>query len=580
MGRVRVGSRSSRADGWCPPSPKEGLEELGLPPLQDNKNKKKRKIPGSRLAAGVKNVVKGVVGAVVTYTLVKRPGRKSIVLKPPEDSSSSSAAEDAPETLLVVLCGGKVAPEHYVDVCKEVQKHSKTKLWVVIPKFFKDLSFEKSARVMYERAIEMARDEGFDEEKKLLQTESVFVMGHSWGGYMARNLALEKSAGLILLNSWLGRFREPIRALMMEETRFSTDVAEYSKPFLVLSGDRDGQMRMGYLAEALYSALDYTAKTGCDPTFTAKHKGVVCLRGVNHSIHVNDDPNYARGDTRAGVEREEALEQVATAMADFLDCHRMSSPSAADALMGRVRDTEDLLAPLIAAGTGRTDDGQIRHLASLAQEKAANVSGLDRRRICVAEYDDFKDFVYSKPQVFQPQPGSTGDARIMVSALRVWDESGMGGVNNCRNRCSPEVWIKMKSQEYCCQSPLMMGGMKAKGEPGSARDINEETFAQALDLVSSAARERYEEEGRKLVFAPDKETGAGPPWLAAPMEYAPSEDGESLVLTCPGCKSPMEGVPDRFAGMHYIKVPSLASMVEYILVDAFIQTDALLYVQE
>ena len=38
--------------------------------------------------------------------------------------------------------------------------------------------------------------------------------------------------------------------------------------------------------------------------------------------------------------------------------------------------------------------------------------------------------------------------------------------------------------------------------------------------------------------------------------------------------------PDRFAGTHFIKIPSLASFVEYILVDAFIRTEALLYVRQ
>ena len=37
-------------------------------------------------------------------------------------------------------------------------------------------------------------------------------------------------------------------------------------------------------------------------------------------------------------------------------------------------------------------------------------------------------------------------------------------------------------------------------------------------------------------------------------------------------------LPERFAGMQYIKLPSFALMVEYVLVDAFMSIDALPYV--
>ncbi|UPR01788.1 hypothetical protein HOP50_08g51100 [Chloropicon primus] len=560
----RVGA--SRADGYCPPTPREGLEELGL----DVTGVPKRKGIRKRLVAGLKNVV----GSVASYALVRRPGKKSIVLEPPE----RVGGEVGPDALLVVFCGGRVSPSHYVELSRSVQKHTGTRLWVVIPKFARDLSFEKSARVMFDVSLAMAKEAGFDAEGKSVPAESVYVVGHSWGGYAARGIALEKSAGLVLLNSWLGRFRERVPALMMERTRYSVDVSEYAKPFLVLSGDRDGQMRPSHIAEAFHMSEKYKELTGCGDVFAAKTKGVVCLQGLNHSVHINDDPNYGRGDTSAGVGREDAVDLVASTIAAWIDSNRMSSASAAETLLvRRVKETGDLLSPLIASGTGRSEDGQIRELAALAQERAANVSGLDQGEISTAVVEDFKNFVYSKPLVFQNT--ETGKATVMVSALVVWDESGMGGVNNSRNRGSAEVWVKMKSQEYCCESGLMGA---AKGAARSAKEINEETFAKALEMVSPWQRERYEREGRKLVFAPDRELPAGPPWLAAPMVYSPEsgEDGSALVLTCPSGKSPTVGLPDRFAGMHYIKIPSLASFVEYILVDAFIRTEALLYVRQ
>ena len=100
---------------------------------------------------------------------------------------------------------------------------------------------------------------------------------------------------------------------------------------------------------------------------------------------------------------------------------------------------------------------------------------------------------------------------------------------------------------------------------------------RALDIISTEAKERYLKDGRQLIFKPDYSVPAGPSWLKSPIKYKFGVN--SLEVECPFGFSPTSGVPERFAGMNYLKLPSFASMVEYVMIDAFLEREALLYVQ-
>jgi len=457
-------------------------------------------------------------------------------------------------------------------------------------------------------------------ETNIWMSKQLFVIGHSWGGFMMRSLALEKAAGAVFLNSFLGESHDfktgvtnPVarlvsRAMMHVDAVYPTSIREWPKPVMLLCGDRDGQMRMSYAAEASHQIDSFRLASNALPEYTQADKSVVVIEGLNHSKHVKSAvPNLERGDMEAAYSTEIAVGKCADAIAAFLDSNQLRSPLARSILRNFESDSRSLMEPMLMAGIGASERGQLRELAQVCQKRTANVHGLTSSQISVREFSDRRLFTYSKPTVLssafiaarganstsstQPGMSANDEWRVEVCAMRVLRDTANGGKNNSRNRLGDELWLKMKSQDALMGSPLFC---RRAGAPADIKDINEFTLQRALEVVSETARDRFLRRGRPLRFEADIEMAAGPAWLEHPIEYTYCEPEPEdtfglgqIVVRCPSGMTPAASsppspsgvqLPERFAGMQYIKLPSFALMVEYVLVDAFMSIDALPYV--
>ena len=101
-----------------------------------------------------------------------------------------------------------------------------------------------------------------------------------------------------------------------------------------------------------------------------------------------------------------------------------------------------------------------------------------------------------------------------------------------------------------------------------SKEINTKTFEKALSLVSEDDREKYLKHGKKLRFVDD--WLCPPPattWIESDLSFTAIPSGDVEVRT-PVLLSPMS-MPPRFAGMHYMKVLTLARAIHWILLDSF-----------
>ncbi|CAI5486701.1 unnamed protein product [Closterium sp. Naga37s-1] len=121
-----------------------------------------------------------------------------------------------------------------------------------------------------------------------------------------------------------------------------------------------------------------------------------------------------------------------------------------------------------------------------------------------------------------------------------------------------------------------------------AAAINEAAIQRALEMVHPFARERYEREGKKVVFGEDKIVPIDE-WIKSDVEWLPKEglkerDAEDdkegvigergvVVVRSPVLITADEILPaelkGRFGGMHYVKVITVARAMQWIMLDAF-----------
>ena len=103
----------------------------------------------------------------------------------------------------------------------------------------------------------------------------------------------------------------------------------------------------------------------------------------------------------------------------------------------------------------------------------------------------------------------------------------------------------------------------------SAADINADTFHHALSLTPEVFRRKFHDCGKKLRFIKDLVVvSSGQDWIDSDVIMKPAEDGfvdvqSAVVIT------PVSGIASRFAGMHYMKVLSVARCMEWIMLDSF-----------
>ncbi|GJP39147.1 hypothetical protein CLOM_g1849 [Closterium sp. NIES-68] len=218
-------------------------------------------------------------------------------------------------------------------------------------------------------------------------------------------------------------------------------------------------------------------------------------------------------------------------------------------------------------------------------------------------YDFLPDFIRSKPALVGPHNNSSPTTVLQSAWLQT-----QGKLWPCQ---SHTLWVKCKTSA-ALEEALGLGTAPTQaaattpaaadksslaaafsawaaaapmGVRHVAASINEAAMQRALDMVHPYARERYERDGKKVVFGEDRILPIDG-WLKADVEWLSEEgveegDQEGGVKGGRGvvvARSPILITPDeilpaemkaRFGGMHYMKVVTVARAMQWIMLDAF-----------
>lgn len=191
--------------------------------------------------------------------------------------------------------------------------------------------------------------------------------------------------------------------------------------------------------------------------------------------------------------------------------------------------------------------------AKFWQLQIAGLQELTEENVVVINHDYLDNFVYSKPWI------DIKMKRIFVQVyLSPADKFGI--VKN--------IWIKMKSRD-AVQSIFQKSENQSKIV--SAADLNADTLHHALSLTPELPRSKFYECGKKLRFIEDLVVkSSAQDWIDSDVIMKPAEDGSDFVdVQSTVIITPLSGVASRFAGMHYMKVVSVARCMEWIMLDSF-----------
>ncbi|CAI6006501.1 unnamed protein product [Closterium sp. NIES-65] len=297
------------------------------------------------------------------------------------------------------------------------------------------------------------------------------------------------------------------------------------------------------------------------------------------------------------------------------ECVDEAQESAVKVLQGAVEWSLEYLRPVWKALEMEREEPQ--HVLDIILSHAGLSTSLPSHTIFHAF---MPDFLRSKPDLLTSTGGSSqADSSAPTVLQSAWLQS-QGKFWPCQPHT---LWVKCKSAAAIKEAlglqlagagedtgmmavaPGATAGAAGEGTPSLgaalsawaavapmevrhvAAAINEAAIQRALEMVHPFARERYEREGKKVVFGEDKIVPIDE-WIKSDVEWLPKEglkerDAEDdkegvigergvVVVRSPVLITADEILPaelkGRFGGMHYVKVITEARAMQWIMLDA------------
>jgi hypothetical protein len=457
---------------------------------------------------------------------------------PGEDVSSQAiifepVREQGIDVLLLFFPGALTSPQAYFPLIKLVQNISAFRLWASILDPGERSLSSSMIEASLDGMITRAKERGFIPGE--LSISKIFIAGHSIGAWCARNIAKKRAEGFIEMGCFF-------------DTN-SDNLAQYPKPVLSLGGGLDGQLKLAGMANLACEI--YIIEPEMGDFNTNAIKPVIIIPGMNHAQFSHGIPNKERGDLDADISIEQARSQAAEFISSFLTVHIKGQAEtrelAFENLRKGVKKTHDLYKTFWEAIQNQEMQ------AKFWQLQIAGLQELTEENVVVIKHDYLDNFVYSKPWI---------DIKMKRIFVQVYLSSAdkFGIVKN--------IWIKMKSYE-AIQSIFQKSESQSKNV--SAADLNADTFHRALSLTPEVFRRKFYECGKKLRFIEDLVVkSSGQDWIDSDVIMKPAEDGLDFVdVQSTVIITPISGVASRFAGMHYMKILSVAKCMEWIMLDSF-----------
>ena len=276
---------------------------------------------------------------------------------------------------LIFIPGAQVPAQNYFDLLRKIQANLSFPLIVVALDF---IGGTPQPIGLKQRIAKLIKRLGSN-QKEELGPEDIWIGGHSLGGIVARRVA-QDFAGLILLGAYFDRINN----------RSETQILDYGKPILILSGLQDGITRVPYVArDYSYDTLGHQSGDWS--------RTMILLDGVNHSYYAGNE--LLRGDIQGDLEPQAARTLTAKAMAGFLSqfstslTHLQQNLEASE--LAKLKKTSDRLASPYLEAT-RLD----RSICEVAQQEILSQESSELKiRVGSNTKTNVAQFAAAKPQI-------------------------------------------------------------------------------------------------------------------------------------------------------------------------------------
>merc|ERR1712194_327610 len=389
-----------------------------------------------------------------------------------------------------------------------------------------------------------------------------YMAGHSMGGSIGQDVALEffergELQGLIALASYLNvKYFPPV----------STDGFSYPMPTLTVGAEMNyGAGRLSRIAAAAYrqrqnnvSGLDYP---------------VVLIEGMNHMQFAT---GYEKEDLMPERGDEVLQTEVARVSVDYIK--QQLGLGRGSIVAVEQNRTRNFLTPVERAfeyeGSPNYDVTNQKGVPNndcprgvcptfspwsvYAQSYILGAEVLAAGVQVVDNYADLNPWGWGERE--DRKPFFTADKRTAMSYVQ-----GSGTESEFNNDVAKpvaplELLGKFSSRQA---GKLAILGQTVGRDPDFCRELNNESYAWALNTVSKQARKRFETYGVPMTFGATEYKPMGPLWVSSELKY--DEKEQSLELVSAGIFTEPGDRTSR--GNHYCKLLSPARAMEYVLLD-------------
>ena len=438
---------------------------------------------------------------------------------------------------LVLIPGARVPAANYTDFLVKIQEQA------AFPLVILGLDFSGGTPQpigLKKRVVKLLEPFGYGESGGL-GAEDVWIMGHSLGGIVARRIA-EDFGGLVLLAAYFDRL----------SNREKTQIIDYKKPILILSGYQDGLTRFPYIVR------DY-------PYDTRGHESgdwsrtMILLNGANHSFYAGNDTleGDLHGDIEPQVARAMASNIIAAFLSQFTDSLTLLEITLKASELAEVKQMSDRLAkPYLEATTMDESTCEVAQFEILAPEFEQN-----EVLVSSTSKSNAREFAVAKPSITQ-----VGDERVEVNVVQ-FNIHQSNLIDRGNLPLAPRaIACKMKSAASVTDL-LWLQGKEPK--PVSCAQIQLSIQQKILSLLSENQYRKYKESTGFLGLPQEKEHATGIGWLSNRSSII-DKNGDEYKLNVQSLYTNLQA-SFGLEGMTYCKLLSPSRMLEWYTLDSLLE---------
>ena len=447
--------------------------------------------------------------------------------------------------LFVLSPNFKTDSRKYESIAKTILNHLQVPAAIAVLKYRSQNPNPLELVTSLQRARNYAADCGFS------PNNSLFLIGHGLGGIIAQKVATKITSlrGLILLSSFMTKTDDPEIG--------SGSITKFPLPVLTLSGEWDGNTRLGFLYRE-FKEFEKSFQGGKGDIEVLRTAPVVVLDQLNGSMFLDGVSSHR--DIPTDIRPEIAIQQIALAVGSFAD---LSSPEvdktarkeAAKTLAKFAKKTNKILKPY-----GVADYFDQQFCLNVLKHFGNQLSWEPNDWACKLIRDkDLWDASISQPTFYRQ--GGKNLCNVHQFFHKERNHLDLGS----RPFGSESVHCKFKSAKAM---GLGFGLPVPENFRFNCLTANQHVFKKAKESLSNKQRAKLDQEGRQLVFKDDIVAADPIEWLGQPLELDINET--EIVIQGVSLETKLDQPNIGGRGLHYCKLVSFSRAVEILTVDALL----------